>query len=271
MSSTYARLCREAQRIVIHVGDFIEGELGKVNTGQIETKSLNSLVSYVDKEAEKQLVAGLKEILPESVFITEEDTTEDQDGEWQWIIDPLDGTTNFLYQIPVFCISVALRYQGELVLGVIYEINRKECFYGWKGGGVFVNQTQVRVRKNQDLSEALLATGFPYYDYERTDDYLQCLKYFMQHTRGIRRLGAAAVDLAYVACGRFDGFFEYSLQAWDVAAGAFLIREAGGLITDFGGGENYLFGKEALAASPAIHARMLEVIRPVFRSVEGRR
>ena len=264
MSSNYARLCREAQRIIIHTAEFIQGELGKVNDKHIETKSLNSLVSYVDKEAEKQLVEGLTELLPESVFITEEDTTADQEGEWQWIIDPLDGTTNFLHQIPVFCISVALRYEGELILGVIYEINRKECFYGWKGGGVFLNQTQVRVRANDELSESLLATGFPYYDYERTDAYLKCLKYFMQNTRGLRRMGAAAVDLAYVACGRFDGFFEYSLQAWDVAAGAFLIQEAGGIITDFKGGDNYLFGKETIAASPKIHAAMLAVIKEAF-------
>ncbi|PHN03189.1 inositol monophosphatase family protein [Flavilitoribacter nigricans] len=264
MSSTYARLCREAQRIVIHTSEFIQGELGKVKNKQIETKSLNSLVSYVDKEAEEQLVTGLSELLPGSVFITEEDTIDNQDGEWQWIIDPLDGTTNFLYQIPIFCISVALRYQDELVLGVVYEINRKECFYGWKGGGVFLNQIQVKVRKNDDLADSLLATGFPYYDYERTDAYLQCLKYFMQNTRGIRRMGAAAVDLAYVAAGRFDGFFEYSLQPWDVAAGAFLIQEAGGVITDFKGGDNFLFGNETIAASPKVHAAMLSVIDKAF-------
>lgn len=264
MSSTYARLCREAQRTVLHTAEFIQGELGKVDSGQVETKSLNSLVSYVDKEAEAQLVEGLSELLPESVFFTEEDTIDNQEGEWQWIIDPLDGTTNFLYQIPIFCISVGLRYQGELVLGVIYEINRKEMFYGWKGGGVFLNQTQVKVRSNNQLADSLLATGFPYYDYERTDAYLQCLKYFIQNTRGIRRMGAAAVDLAYVACGRFDGFFEYSLQPWDVAAGAFLIQEAGGIITDFSGGDNYLFGNETIAASPAIHAAMLEVVKKAF-------
>jgi myo-inositol-1(or 4)-monophosphatase len=264
MSSTYARLCREAQRIVLHTAEFIQGELGKVDQDRIETKSLNSLVSYVDKEAESQLVAGLTELLPESVFFTEEDTTENAEGEWQWIIDPLDGTTNFLHQIPVFCISVGLRYEDELVLGIVYEINRQECFYGWKGGGVFINQSQVRVRRNNRLSDALLATGFPYYDYDRTDAYLACLKYFMQNTRGIRRLGAAAVDLAYVACGRFDGFYEYSLQPWDVAAGAFLVQEAGGLITDFSGGDNYLFGNEVIAASPAIHKAMREVIGKHF-------
>lgn len=265
MSSTYARLCREVQHIVTHTGHFIKGELGKVSGRQIETKSLNSLVSYVDKEAEQQLVKELGELLPDSVFLTEEDTVVNQEGEWQWIIDPLDGTTNFLYQIPVFCVSVALRYNEELVLGVIYEINREECIYGWKGGGVFLNQTQVRVRQNNQLSDALLATGFPYYDYERTNAYLASLKYFMQNSRGIRRLGAAAVDLAYVACGRFDGFFEYSLQPWDVAAGAFLIQEAGGIITDFKGQENFLFGNEVIAAGPVIHEAMLEVIRKEFK------
>lgn len=264
MSSTYARLCREAQRIVLHTAEFIQGELGKVEADRIETKSLNSLVSYVDKEAENQLVEGLTELLPESVFLTEEDTVENADGEWQWIIDPLDGTTNFLHQIPVFCISVALRYQEELVLGIIHEVNRQESFYGWKGGGVFLNQAPVCVRANEQLADALLATGFPYYDYERTDAYLACLKHFIQNTRGIRRLGAAAVDLAYVACGRFDGFYEYSLQPWDIAAGAFLVQEAGGIITDFSGGDNYLFGSEVVAAGPAVHKAMLEVIKGSF-------
>lgn len=264
MSSTYARLCREAQRIVEDTGNFIKGELGKVDDQQIETKSLNSLVSYVDKQAEQLLVEELSDLLPGSVFFTEEDTVDNTEGEWQWIIDPLDGTTNFLHQIPVFCVSVALRYNNELVVGIIYEINRSECFYGWKGGGVFLNQTQVRVGKNDQLSEALLATGFPYYDYKRTDAYLACLRHFMQNSRGIRRLGAAAVDLAYVACGRFDGFFEYSLQPWDVAAGAFLVQEAGGLITDFTGGDNFLFGNEVLAASPAIHQAMLEIVGKEF-------
>lgn len=265
MSSNYARLCREAQGIVKNTGHFIKGELGKVNNQQIETKSLNSLVSYVDKEAERQLVEGLQDLLPESVFITEEETITTADGDWQWIIDPLDGTTNFLHQIPVFCVSVALRYQEELVLGIVYEVNRDECFYGWKGGGVFLNQAQVKVSKNQELSESLLATGFPYYDYEHTDAYLVCLKHFMQNTRGLRRLGAAAVDLAYVACGRFDGFFEYSLQPWDIAGGAFLIQEAGGLITDFKGGNNFLFGGQVIAASPAIHEAMLTVIEKQFK------
>lgn len=264
MSSELARLCREGRQLVRQTGHFIQTQAGKVKQKEIEVKSLNSLVSYVDKEAEEQLVEGLHALLPEAGFITEEDTIENTEKEWQWIIDPLDGTTNFLHQVPVYCISVGLRRAGELVMGIVLEINREECFYGWKDGGVFVNQNPINVSRDKPLSDALLATGFPYHDYERAEAYLRVLHRFMRDTRGIRRLGAAAVDLAFVAAGRFDGFYEYSLQPWDVAGGAFLVQEAGGIVTDFSGTDNFLFGEEVIAASPAIHAEILQVVKAEF-------
>jgi len=258
------KICKQAISIVEHSGRFIRQEMGRVANEEIEEKGLNSLVSYVDKTAETQLVEALRKLLPGSVFLTEEDTIDNQSGALRWVIDPLDGTTNFLFQIPVFSISVALQQEEQTVLGIVCEINRQECFYAWQGGGAFLNGRPIRVSRRAPLAKALLATGFPYYDYSRMQAYFQAFDHFMRHSRGIRRLGSAAVDLAYVACGRFDGFFEYGLNAWDVAAGAFIVREAGGIVTDFQGGENYLHGGEIIAANPAIAKEMLEVLQKAF-------
>ncbi len=259
-------LTRQSCALIKEVGQFIAEQLGKVQDGNIETKSKNSLVSYVDKTAESRLVAGLAKILPSSVFLTEEDTVEDQEGEWQWIIDPLDGTTNFLHQVPFFSISVALRHRDELVMGIVYEVMHEECFYAWKDGGAYLNDLPIKVSSAVQLEETLLATGFPYYDYSRMESYLDVFQVFMKRTRGIRRFGSAALDLAYVACGRFDGYYEYSIQSWDIAAGSFIVREAGGKVTTFNGQADFLFSNEVLAAGQVIHQEMLEVIKPMVEA-----
>ncbi|MEM9819665.1 MAG: inositol monophosphatase family protein [Bacteroidota bacterium] len=258
------RLCRSTCDLVGSVAGFIEGQLNKVKLEDIETKSLNSLVSYVDKKAEVQLVSGLRSRLEDSTFLTEEDTIENEEGEYRWIIDPLDGTTNFLHQLPFFAISVALEHRGELIMGVVFEVNRKECFYAWKGGGAWLNRTRIQVNNNERLQDALLSTGFPYYDYTYQKQYFACLSQLSGQTRGIRRYGAAALDLAYVACGRFDAYFEYSLQPWDVAAGIVIIREAGGILSDFEGGDNYLFGQQMIAGNPTIQPIILSTIQHHF-------
>lgn len=258
------KLTAETCEIVREVAKFLLEEKGKVQNQQIEVKSKNSLVSYVDKTAEKMLVEKLQKLLPESVFLTEEETIENQDGDWQWIIDPLDGTTNFLHDLPCFSISVALRFQEELVIGVVQEVNEAETFYAFKNGGAYLNGQKISVSKTKTLSEALVATGFPYYDYSKVDNYMVMLKYLMQETRGIRRFGSAAVDLVYVACGRFDAYFEYSLNAWDVAAGALIVQEAGGKINDFHGGNDFLFGKEIVAMNSGIAVEFNALIKKSF-------
>lgn len=258
-------LCCKVCGIAKHVGGFIRQELGKVSTEQIEHKSLNSLVSYVDKTAEAQLVEALGALVPNSTFLAEEGTLEyDANADWRWIIDPLDGTTNFLHQIPFFSISIALQRAGKTVLGVVYEVNREELFYAWEGSPAYLNGKQIRVRDNSNFAEAMVATGFPYYDFKYSKNYTQLLMDLMQTTRGIRRLGSAALDLAYVACGRFDVFFEYSLSPWDVAAGAFLVQQAGGVVSDFSGHDNYLFGREISAGTYRGHAVLLDKIQQYF-------
>ncbi|MBK7409615.1 MAG: inositol monophosphatase [Saprospirales bacterium] len=258
------QLTHQACRVIESVGDFIRGEIGRVGVEKIEEKALHSLVSYVDRTAEERLVQELGSLLPGSTFLTEEETVESVQGALQWIIDPLDGTTNFLHQLPVFAISVALQDHGQTIIGIVLEINRAELFYAWQGSGAFLNGKPIRVSPTASLQDALLATGFPYYDYDRMDHYLETLSIFMQETRGIRRLGSAAVDLAYVACGRFDAFFEYSLHAWDVAAGAFLVQEAGGHVSDFIGGEDYIYGGEILASNLGIYNDVLAIISESF-------
>ncbi|GAB4258749.1 MAG: inositol monophosphatase family protein [Saprospiraceae bacterium] len=258
------QLCTQACEIVSEVAEFIAAEAGKVSADQIETKSLNSLVSYVDKTAETMLVSELGKLLPGSVFLTEEETVEQATGEWQWIIDPLDGTTNFLHGLPCFAVSVALRQNEETVMGIVYEVTRKECFYAWKGGGSWLNGVRISVTQTASLADSLLATGFPYRDFERLKPYLQVFTTLMKSTRGIRRFGAAAVDLAWVACGRFDAFYEYGLSPWDLAAGALLVQEAGGKVSDFRGGDDYLFGEELIAANAQLHQPVLDVIKQAF-------
>lgn len=249
-------LCQQCLPIINEVGAFIRKELGSVTNQAIETKSRNSLVSYVDKTAESMLVEKLSQLLPEATFLTEEDTIENQESSLRWIIDPLDGTTNFLYSIPIFAISVGLEKNGELVLGIVQEVVRQENFYAWKDGGAYCNGKRIRVSDRETLADSLLATGFPYYDFERTEDYLQVLGHFMKETRGLRRLGAAAVDLAFVACGRFDAFFEYALSPWDVAAGIVLVREAGGKVSGFSTKTDFTTGKEIIASNGHIHQAM---------------
>ena len=235
-----------------NVGQFIKSEQVKINSNDIETKDLNSFVSYVDKEAEIKLVSVLKTILPEAGFIAEEGTETKRGDVYNWIIDPLDGTTNYLHNLPIFAISIALAKNDEMVSGVIYEIGFDEMFYAWKDGGAFLNTKPISVKSTTELKDTLLATGFPYYDFERLPKYLNLLSDCFLKTRGVRRIGTAATDLAYVACGRFDGFFEYGLSAWDVAAGSLIVKEAGGKVDDFKNGNDPVFGKEILACSSAI-------------------
>ena len=246
------------------VGSFIKNELRNIKSSDIEEKSAHNFVTYVDKTAEERLMGELLKILPEAGFIAEENQKTKKGERYNWIIDPLDGTTNFIHSIPLFSISIALMEGNEIISGVIYEINLQECFYAWKNSQAFLNRTTIKVSETANLNNSLLATGFPYYDYSKLDQYLELFKYFMENTRGIRRLGSASVDLAYVACGRFDGFYEYGLSPWDVAAGALIVQQAGGKVCDFSGNKNYIFGKEIITSNQNIFKEFLNVIKNYF-------
>lgn len=249
-------ICRE-------VGEFISQEGAAFDLTRIEQKHVfNNLVSYVDKEAEKTLVATLRKLYPQAGFITEEGTVEQaQKHEYNWIIDPLDGTTNFLHGIPLYAISIGLTRNEEAILGVIYDVCQKQCYHAIENGPAFCEDQIIKVSGISSLSESLLATGFPYYHFDKRDDYLDIIKEFLNVTHGIRRLGSAAIDLAYVASGKLEGFFEYNLHPWDVAAGTLVVQQAGGKVTDFTGGNNFLFGNQFCASNSRVHKEMLEVIK----------
>ncbi|MBL7935296.1 MAG: inositol monophosphatase, partial [Bacteroidia bacterium] len=207
------------------VGEFIRTERKSFSYHKVEIKGLNDLVSYVDKTSEKLLVEKLELIFPQAGFIVEENTKTER-KEYNWIVDPLDGTTNFIHGIPCYAISIALEFKGEIIIGVVYEVAQNECFYAYKGGGAFLNETKISVSNRNKLSDSLIATGFPIYNFSRLDDFINTLTYLMKYTHGVRRIGAAAADLCYLACGRVDAFFEYNLNSWDVAAGALIVKEA---------------------------------------------
>lgn len=245
----YKYLCLQVQQIARTAGNFIREEGKKVSSKDIEIKSAASLVTYVDKTAEKNIVDALKKLIPDSGFITEEGTATSNGEKCKWIIDPLDGTTNFLHGISPHSVSIALMENDEIVLGVVYEVGANEMFYAWKNSPAYLNGNEIHVATAAHSVDTLVATGFPYYDFLRVDDYIEAMKHLMKSTRGIRRFGSAAVDLAYVAAGRFDAFYEHALHSWDVAAGVFILQQAGGKTTDFNGGDNWLFGGELVAAS----------------------
>lgn len=246
------------------VGEFIREERKTFSYNKVEIKGLNDLVSYVDKTSEKLLVENLALIFPEAGFIVEENTLSGT-KDFNWIVDPLDGTTNFIHGIPCYAISIALEHKGEIIIGVVYEVAQDECFWAFKDGGAFLNGNKILVSDRNKLSDALIATGFPIYNFTRLDNYINAFTYFMKNTHGIRRIGAAAVDLCYLACGRVDAFFEYNLNSWDVAAGALIVKEAGGTVHDFKGEENWLFGKEIVATNKHLQTAVEKVISENFK------
>lgn len=257
-------LLQEVIQLSKHTGAFIREQRLSFDQKHIVQKGLNDLVSYVDLESEKMLVEKLGKLLPGSGFITEENTVSHR-AEYNWIIDPLDGTTNFVHALPCFAVSIALEYRSKLLLGVVYEINRDECFSALAGEGAQLNGKSISVSACSDLADSLIATGFPIFNFSRQDDYLAVLRELMRRTRGIRRIGSAATDLCYLACGRVDAFFEYNLNPWDVAAGALIVMEAGGRISDFNGTDNWLFGKEISASTPRLYESFQQLVSGHFK------
>jgi myo-inositol-1(or 4)-monophosphatase len=258
-------ITKQVTEVAREAGDFIRQERKNFNADRIEFKGLNDLVSYVDKTAEQKIVASLEKILPEAGFITEEKTTTKIGERYNWIIDPLDGTTNFIHGLPVYSVSIALQEYDKLVAGVVYEVNQDECFYASIDTPAYLNGNEIRVSNAPTISDSLLATGFPYYDFSKQQQYINLFTELMKNCHGLRRMGSAAVDLAYTACGRFEAFYEYNLNSWDVAAGVVIVKQAGGDVVNFGGGEEVLHTRELLATNGKITAEMLDMISKYFK------
>jgi myo-inositol-1(or 4)-monophosphatase len=245
-------------------GQFIRQERKTFNPDRIEYKGLNDLVSYVDKTAEEKIVASLELILPEAGFITEEKTRNKLGDRYNWVIDPLDGTTNFIHGLPTFSVSIALQEYDEPVLGVVYEVNQDECFYAHQDAPAYLNGTEIKVSNRPTIADSLIATGFPYYDFTKQQAYIELFTELMRNCHGLRRLGSAAVDLAYTACGRFESFYEYNLNAWDIAAGIVIVKQAGGEVVNFKGGPEVMNTRELLATNGKITGEMLSYINKYF-------
>lgn len=250
-------ILHRCQPLVRQCGEFIHQHFGKVGNSQADEKSLNSLVSFVDVEAEKMLVAGLRNILPEGGFITEENTVDHlSNGPWKWIIDPLDGTTNFLQGVPFFCISIGLVFEHDIQLGIVYDVVHEDYYHATKNSGAFLNDNPIEVSSKTKFEQAVLATGFPYEKYTSGAPMYTMLESVIREARGVRRLGSAALDLSLVARGTFDGYYEARLNPWDVCAGILLVREAGGKVTTFSGASKAVGGGSIIAASERIHAEI---------------
>jgi len=258
------QLTKQVITVAKEAGAFIREQRKTFSADKIEIKGLNDLVSYVDKSAEEMIVAALEKLLPDAGFVTEEKTINRTGERYNWIIDPLDGTTNFIHGLPVFSVSIALQEYDELVIGVVYEINQDECFYAWQGAPAYLNGNEIKVSAAAAINQSLLATGFPYYDFAKQPAYIGLFTELMKSCHGLRRLGSAAVDLAYTACGRFDAYYEYNLNAWDVAAGILIVRQAGGDVVNFKGGSEILNTRELLATNGKLTKEMLQTIAKYF-------
>ena len=255
MLSIAVKAAREAGRIINRASQ----DVGSI---AIQTKTYNDFVSEVDRSAEQAIIDILKDAYPDHGFWGEESGHDNHEADNIWIIDPLDGTTNFLHGFPQYCISIALQQKGVLTQAVIYDPVRNDLFTATKGRGAFLNDKRIRVTNRSKLQDSLIATGFPYRDFTHLDAYLGMFKDMIKKTTGIRRPGSAALDLAYVAVGWVDGFFEINLSAWDIAAGGLIVQEAGGIVGDFEGNESWIETGNIVAANPKVFAQMLQVLNP---------
>ncbi len=254
MINIAVRAARSAATILLRNFD-------RVDSLEVTSKGLNDFVSEVDRSAEQAIIQVLRRSYPDHAILAEESGAH-SGNEYQWVIDPLDGTTNYLHGSPHFSVSIALRYRGELEHGVIYDPLREEMFTASRGSGAYLNDHRIRVSAQLGLKGALLGTGFPFRDQRQMDAYLGMFKDLSKETAGIRRPGSAALDFAYVAAGRLDGFWELGLAEWDFAAGALLVREAGGTVTDLAGGSRHFESGNTIAGGLKTHAAITKAIRP---------
>jgi myo-inositol-1(or 4)-monophosphatase len=242
-------------------GNIINRATRNLDVLSVRAKSANDFVSEVDHEAERAIVDMLHAAYPDHAILAEEGGASGR-SDYVWIIDPLDGTTNFLHGFPQFAVSIALTHRGVLNQAVIYDPTRNDLFTASRGRGAFLNETRIRVSRRARLSDALVGTGFPFRQFTQIDPYLAILREALQKTRGVRRAGAASLDLAYVAAGRLDAFWEFGLAPWDIAAGALMVLEAGGLVGDLEGNEKYMDSGNVCAGNPKVFAQLVQLMAP---------
>ena len=244
-------------------GKFLKYNIGRVKNVEVKKGEQRNLVSEIDKISEEKIISIIKRHYPQHAILAEESGGSDTASEYKWIIDPLDGTTNFLHGLPIYCVTIAVERKGEVIAGVIYDPNLDELFTSEKGSGAYLNGKRMAVSQATDLIQSLLVTGFPYDIAKNPDHAVEHFVNFLVEAGAVRRLGSAALDLAYTAAGRFDGFWEVNLNPWDMAAGMLFIGEAGGKVTDFLGAPSSIYKKQVLASNGRIHQAMLQVLAKV--------
>lgn len=254
----YKHICHAVCDIAREAAVFIRQYAGTVESESVDHKGHHDLVTFVDKGSEQLIVERLKELLPKSGFLAEEGTESTKGEIYNWIIDPLDGTTNFVHGLGPFAVSIALQEGDDTVVGVVYEISLDECFSAYKGDCAHLNGRKIETSSTDNYHNTLIATGFPFRDYSKLNEYLKVLTFYIENTRGVRRMGSAATDLVYLAAGRFDVFFEYALKPWDVVAGAYIVQRAGGIVSDFSGGDDYIYGGQIIASNAYLYDSSLE-------------
>ena len=248
----------------LEAGKILRESIGTITDDDIQNKLPFDFVTEVDRKCEKVILSLIKNHYPDHEILAEESGPSIQKNSFRWIVDPLDGTTNFIHHVPHSGISIALEKDNEIIVGVVYDPYRDELFYAEQGKGAYCNNKPIAVSKQKDLSRCLVATGFPFKNKELLGRYWTVLSEIFMQVSGIRRMGAAALDLVYIACGRFDGFFELKLSPWDVAAATIIIREAGGKITDFEGKDNHIFSGNVIASNSLIHDFILATVQKIF-------
>ncbi len=262
-----------ARRAAEEAAEFIQSHSGNVHDRDIHDKGINDFASFVDEGAQRIIVDAIEAAFPDHKILAEEGFKEtgarlSDIPDYLWIVDPLDGTTNFMHGVPQYGVSIGLQYDGEMVMGVVRDVNRGETFHAIKGQGAFLDDRPCAVSASARLADSLITTGFPYKQFAYIDGYTEVIRAFWRDSRGVRRPGSASLDLAWVACGRFGGFFEQGIEAWDVAAGILLVTEAGGRYSDFSGREpghpdSMPLGSEILASNGLIHGEMIDRMGPL--------
>ena len=256
-------LTKQVRVLAMETGKFLKKERTHFQREKVQEKNAHDYVSYVDKESERRIVARLQELLPEAGFIAEEGSGSLTTEEYCWVVDPLDGTTNFIHNNAPFCVSIALRNREEILLGVVYEVCRNECFWAWKGSAAYLNGEEIHVTNINNLDQSFIELGFPY-DAERFRPIItRLIERLYGRVGGLRLMGSAAVELCYIAAGRFEARFEGLLGPWDIAAGSIILTQAGGKITDFSGGDSFYSGHEVLARNGQVHEQILKIIAEI--------
>lgn len=260
MTFDLEKLTADVRTLAKETGQFLREERQHFQREKVEEKNAHDYVSYVDKESERRIVARLQSLLPEAGFIAEEGSGSLTTEEYYWVVDPLDGTTNFIHNNAPFCVSIALRNREEILLGVVYEVCRDECFWAWKGSPAYLNDEEIHVTSIDTLDHAFIELGFPY-DAEKFRPIItRLIERLYGRVGGLRLMGSAAVELCYIAAGRFEARFEGLLGPWDIAAGTIILTQAGGKVTDFSGGNTFYSGREVLASNGLIHDQLIKII-----------